>query len=275
MANETHILLALQGGYTISGLTEETWQIGLRWRLSATTADAVGTLPQGLDVVANTQHVDKTDYTVDSNWDIDSAGFFSWSPVTWLDSVLSTTVPPLFAHGFFAAGVQLQRVKVYPIGPDGKARPAVPYAVGSPAVLTYKATKEPTGTGTGGNVPLQIATVGSLRTAQTGPRGRGRVYLPASPKSQLDSSGRWSSSLQTNLSTKLATFLEDSSEADAGPPSRYLQPIVTGGNMQASPARPWTDYAKVTAVRVGNVPDTQRRRRRSLVETYEQVSVTT
>jgi hypothetical protein len=65
--------------------------------------------------------------------------------------------------------------------------------------------------------------------------------------------------MQGDLADAAQTLLEDLSFAGVGPTSTHIYPIVTG--------HPWTQFARILRLDVGNVADTQRRRRRQLVET--------
>jgi hypothetical protein len=67
------------------------------------------------------------------------------------------------------------------------------------------------------------------------------------------------STQQTNTKDSAVTFLEALSYDNVIVGSVHIRPIVTGGN--------WQNYGVVTQVRVDNIVDTQRRRRKSLVGT--------
>ena len=60
-------------------------------------------------------------------------------------------------------------------------------------------------------------------------------------------------------------FLTDCTYLGSPVATVFIQPIVTGA--------PYTKYAVINKVSCGDVPDTQRRRRRSLTETYYDVAV--
>jgi hypothetical protein len=164
----------------------------------------------------------------------------------------------------FSSKTRLDSLKLSPIGTNGKLIPAPPYSTGSPTLLTWTSSN-PVGINGGEILPLQVSCVASHRTPQLGRHGRGRMFLPPFTGSATDGHGHLSSGTTASIAAAqaaLLTSLTYSSSSSGGP---HLAPIITG--------HPWTNYARINQVRVGNVLDTQRRRRRSLPETYSNVSV--
>lgn len=105
------------------------------------------------------------------------------------------------------------------------------------------------------SLPPGTAEVVSLRTAQAGARGRGRMYLPALGNTSINVAGRIDSTVQQDLLAGMVAFF-DSWNAD-------LQTFPVGVASQAG-----SFVSTVTSVRVGNVFDSQRRRRDQLTESY-------
>ena len=106
----------------------------------------------------------------------------------------------------------------------------------------------------GAPLPRQIAVVVSQRTATPGPKGRGRSYWPAPAVSSVAAGGAMSSAFQTALLAALNT-------AYNGYNTAARRAVVLSGNGGTSlVARP------ITLIQVGNIFDTQRRRRTNLVE---------
>lgn len=266
MANELHVLLTVQGGYSGSGLTEETWQFGIRYRVSDDAPDPLGDLPTDWGVVAENVNRDETNWTISGNWSMAGPSLSTFSADDWLNDQVAPAVSAFINTGFFSNQLYCTKLNAYPIGPNGKAVPAPPYASGTPMVLTYKAASRPTGTATGGIAPLQIAPVASWRTPQIGRRGRGRIYIPGVPLTQIDATSRLKSSYVSNQLTNSVNLLEDTSVWISVSPNLSVRPIVTGA--------PYTKYGVINQVRIGDVADTQRRRRRSLVETYSSATPT-
>jgi hypothetical protein len=110
------------------------------------------------------------------------------------------------------------------------------------------------------NLPTQCAVVVSLKTASSGPRFRGRMYMPPFTAASLTTDGRLLTATRDSLATAAAAWLTSIKATTPG-----WVPVVysrTGGSTTA-----------VTAVAVGDVIDTQRRRRADLVEARKTVLV--
>jgi len=114
-----------------------------------------------------------------------------------------------------------------------------------------------TGVDAGEMLPFQCATVISLLTASATRHGRGRFYLPPLAVSTLDT-GRTSAAAIAVLDTAWTAFF-DSLNTDG------VTPVVRNRTGHVS--------TTVTSARVGNVIDTQRRRRNKLVEVYTAIDV--
>lgn len=117
------------------------------------------------------------------------------------------------------------------------------------------------GTGTGGH-PIQTAAVVSLISSFPGGRGRGRLYWPASGGSIDATSLRFSAGPLGAFLTTFKTYLSG------------IEDIITTTTTAADLvvwSRVGSAYHKVIKLRVGNVPDVQRRRRDALVEAYSSV----
>lgn len=147
----------------------------------------------------------------------------------------------------------------------------------SAAGLTlYQAESIPTtpvvGVGANQTAPNQTSSVISLVTPLSGRRFRGRIYVPCLIPGVLPTNGRWGSSAVTNLSLAgayLVRALSDPTTADPVPspiPATIFR-IVVQSQIGAGAATP------VTSVKVGDVLDTQRRRRDKLVENYTTTTV--
>ena len=263
MANEKHLYLTVGGGYVSSAvaLANETWQFGVRCALVFGDVDDVGTLPNNWEPVADSINRDEEDWTITSNWSVSGPISETFNPTDWLDENVGPAAEALItASGVFSQAVELRELRAYPIGTNGRAIPAPPFAAGSPALLTYKET-QPVGGATGTMAPQVTAAI-SLRTQQVGRRGRGRSFLPMLAGGGVGtgaSAGVMISNLQTNLLAACKTFFEDIAIVAGGPTSANVSPIVTGN--------PWVNYAAIKTIVLDNVYDTQRRRRRSVVST--------
>jgi len=114
-----------------------------------------------------------------------------------------------------------------------------------------------TGVNVGEMLPFQCATVVSLLTASATRHGRGRFYLPPLAVDTL-TNGRINGATTTILDTAWTAFF-DSLNTDG------LTPVVRNRTGHVS--------TTVTSARIGDVIDTQRRRRNKLTETYVVVAV--
>lgn len=255
MADEKHLLLVFSGSYDDASIEAEGWSTGIRLILNNGSVDDVGTLPSNWDPYAVTINRTEADWTIAGNWAIHS-GSNVFAPDDYLNDQVAPAWQAFLGGADYSSHAVTQTIKLAPIGTDGREVPAVPYVKGSPCILSY--TTDVAVGGSGGNMlPLQNSVAHSLRTPQPGRRGRGRMFMPSLTVAATDAHGFLGSTQQGNMRDNLVTFLEAIS-IDLTL-SFKTRPIVTG--------HPFVNYGVVTQARIGNVVDTQRRRRRSLVET--------
>lgn len=123
--------------------------------------------------------------------------------------------------------------------------------------------------GTGSTVfPLQTAVVTSLRTSTPGASGRGRLYWPAIGAT-LNGSFRLSAPSPSSVAADTKTFLSALGAAMLAalaptPPWTSVHLAVRSKTNHATP--------HVTSIQVGDIVDTQRRRRDSIPEGYTAVT---
>ena len=111
--------------------------------------------------------------------------------------------------------------------------------------------------------PLQVAVVVSLSSGQTlGKQNYGRMYWPAPAAGRLKNSAGWATAFPPAMATLMANTL-----------------VAINGELDTLPVTNWTlvimgetGYKPVTQIRVGSIPDTQRRRRNAAIETYSTVA---
>lgn len=266
MANEKHLLLTATGDYLDAGLSEEAWMVTLRLALVfAGSVDPVGTLPNSWEPVAQTVSRTETDWTINGNWKA-VQGAITFSPDDYLnDQAAPALAAWVGAMPGLSSQARLRTLRLYPIGTNGRAVPAIPYAVGTPMQLDWTSSY-PVGSSSAQQLPLQIAAVLSHRTGQIGRRGRGRMFVPALTTAAVNHDSLFSSSWQSTSANVQANTLEALGFGSGGPTSLQVRPIITGGN--------FVDYAVITSVQAGNVPDTQRRRRRQITESRVTEAVT-
>lgn len=116
-------------------------------------------------------------------------------------------------------------------------------------------------------VPNQVAVVVSLRTAAAGARGRGRFYLPTL-QANVDTAGRLASSQRTTIANVTSTMLNGLNSDLASALDRDSVRLSVASGVGTGTLPP------VTSMRVGDVFDTQRRRRDKIVENYESRPIT-
>lgn len=258
----THLYVVLQGSYRSAGLIGETWQTGLRFATRPGLVQPVDVgdfIPFG--VVAANHNIVETGWTITGNWTTEM-GVSDLNPADWLNDYIAPAASGLIASANFSSDVQLDAALVYPIrSPDGVVQPAIPYSQGSPVRCDYTGTK-PSGTGAQ-SLPLQISCAAGLRGSQVGRRGRGRMFLPASPVSYMGN-GLWTSGAVTALSTAMKGFIEGT-RLDGNSGGVFATPCITG--------LPFTAYSLIQQIRLDNIPDTQQRRRRSLAGTVTNTAI--
>lgn len=265
MANEKHLLLSVIGDYTDAANVTESWVNTVRLILNSGATDDIGSLPSNWDPVASTISRTETNWTIVSNWKIMSGGG-TFQP----DDYLNDQVAPAVAAwtGAFARSSRwrVRALKLSPIhAPSGRLVPAIPYTTGTPCTLTYTAAF-PTGGNSGELLPLQNSVVASHRTNQLGRHGRGRMYLNGLVVGDVQANSRFAAGQLTGALAGQVAFLEGLSYTGPLTPFWHVRPIVTG--------KPWTQYAQIKQVKIGDVIDTQQRRRRGLVENYTSAPVT-
>lgn len=258
MAGEKHLLLTWGGDYVPNTMPGEIWMNTLRLALVFGSVDAVGTLPSNWDPVDAAIARTEATYTVSGNWSVDGPVTDTFAP----DDYLVDQAEPAIAAWMIAAKlnnqVRLRWIELAVIGaPTGNQVPAPGYSHGSPCRLEYTSSY-PVGALSGTQLPPNNSIVVSHGTQQVGARGRGRMFLPTTSSTVL-SGARVSSSDQTAIAAAQVALLEGLA-FDAMTGSAEVRPCITGS--------PWTNYAVINSVRVGNVMDSQRRRRNALTETY-------
>lgn len=116
------------------------------------------------------------------------------------------------------------------------------------------------------SLPFEVSPCITLRTATATARGRGRFYLPPPVRSQVGGDGIFNSTLVSTGTTGAAgAAAEAMNNFKTNNPG---VPVVISkvGGVIATHA--------ITSVEIGNVPDSQRRRRNRLVETRTSATVT-
>jgi len=161
------------------------------------------------------------------------------------DAAWSTLLGTANVNTFWNTGVVWSQVNVSELG----ATPADPIVTSAQAVISLA------GTSTDAGLPPQVTPCVSFVTATAGSRARGRMFLPAPDDTTLTTAGRLVAGFRTQLVTSLQTYFNTMEAA-----GHVTQVVSSVGGV-------YTPYA-VNTIRIGDVFDTQRRRRNSIAEVY-------
>jgi len=138
------------------------------------------------------------------------------------------------------------------------------YVNPSGAVVSYP-TSAVVGPETGAPLPPQCALVATLMAGSgKGLAGKGRMFIPG-VKWNIDNTGHLDSGAVTSIGTKLTQFINAVNALPASP-GVVINASRGHKNLLGLGAR----NVPVNGVRIGNVYDTQRRRRNAIQETYWQ-----
>jgi hypothetical protein len=259
VANEKHLYLVVGGHYEDSAESPEAWQFGIRLAAVFGSIDDIGTLPNNWDVIPESGTHTNGNWDTTTQFSIAGPASATIDVQSYMEDYVQPTMETFFGTGTTSTQVKLDSLKISPIGSNGKV-------ILSRTVHSV-ANTDIHGDASGNLMPMQCSVVGSWRTGVVGRKGRGRIYLPPMPTSIMGAHGHLDSAWVGDARTNLVTLLEGLGYTPTlGPFAGALRPIVTGA--------PWTDYGVITEVRVGDLVDTQRRRRRQMVETYTSGSPT-
>jgi len=192
--------------------------------------DFQGTL-QGIEEFQHGHHVLSDGPSADVAADADAA----WT--TFLGTAAVNT--------FWNTGCVWAQVNVSELG----ATPSAPVVTSAQSIIGVA------GTSGDSSLPPQVSVCVSFNTATAGSRARGRMFLPAPDTTALVATGRLSSAFRTAVGPALQT---------------YFNTMEAGGHqvmVVSSVGAVYTPYA-VNNIRLGDVLDTQRRRRNSIAEVY-------
>lgn len=147
-----------------------------------------------------------------------------------------------FFPGYFGSGVGFSAAKVSKV--DMATGHIISTQVGSTSF---------NGSGITGNLPPQCAVVATLRTAFASSTERGRYYLPGPSANLLTAAGRLQTTPQTNIAAALV--------------AAHAAEILAGtDNFLVVYSRKNRSTQVVLRLDVGDIIDTQRRRRDKLIE---------
>ena len=265
MAPPRHLYLTVRGGWNATNLAEEHWQFGLRFAGVFGQVDDVGTFPQNLEAQAvQAERMSGGNY-ITTNFLLNGPAGSGFSPDDWLEDVVSPAVIAFHGRTAGQAGAAsnkaiVQELRLYLVDSGG----LVAQTNNGPARASLNYGTPVAGADTINMLPPQTAVAISLGTSRSGRRGRGRFYLPPLTSDALTTDGLLKSSVPPRIATAAQTFVRALNTSAPG--QDLSMAVVVSG-------KPFTNYAKVTKVRVGDLVDTQRRRRKSIQEDYSPAEI--
>lgn len=250
MTDATHAYVVVQGDFPDT--PAESWQFGVRFMLvnSGTAPDNSGTLPTFAVTPAAVSRTE-TDWVIESTWNADLGLTETISVDDWLNDQLAPAIVDNIAGLKVSSKVRVLRIKASPITASGHVADL------RTSILQWTGSN-PVGSVSVPMLPSEVSCVVSWGTPVIGRKGRGRIYLPPSGAALLNDDGQFTSTDTANVLAGAVAMLEEMAITPTGPGNHWALPIVTGS--------PWTHYGVITAVTVGSILDSQRRRRRQLVE---------
>lgn len=247
----THCYLVASGSYP--GEPEEHWMVGIRLLLEH------GSTPPADHGDLSTKSIDEVnEVRTESLWNISTRWTATSTADTFHpDDFLNDQAAPAFTTWMGSAHIStdthLDSLKLSPINALGKV------AELRTSLLTWTSSN-PGGADSEPQMPLQVSGGISWQTPLIGRHGRGRIFSPASTTASVSGgSGVFTSSHCNDVRDASIALLEGCSFLATGT-GWSIVPIVTG--------KPYASYGEILEVRVSNVPDTQRRRRKSLTPTF-------
>lgn len=268
-----HFRTIVEGVYNParSRLANESWNFGISLIASLNSIPNAG--PPNSDFTCGDADLTgtSTHAAAESNF-IAEGGIDDFDPADYGATILGEALYTfLTTAGVISDQVICQQATIYPMKRATNASGKPVYKVCQNAAGAAKCIVTgpgggtlATGTNTGNMLPVQTAVTVSLRTVNTSARGRGRFYMPPpSAVPHLGADGLYGGSVAMAAAAK--TFLGDL--ALSAPSNVEVRPVVVGLSAQ--------DLAFVVQeVRVGDVFDSQRRRRRQITEVYQVGEVT-
>lgn len=187
---------------------------------------------------------------------LDGGGTFA-DPTQAEADAIATAWETFFTNSahFFSTRHQTTAIKVSEVLANGTSDPArtVYHNYGTPI----------SGAGGPGDMPPQVALAATLTSARArGYASKGRMYLPA-PTVGVDATGHMITGTAAALATGLKTFFDAVNANNTLGLYAILNSAATVGVPSHSALQ-----VRVTGIKVGNVYDTQRRRRNGLSEAY-------
>ena len=240
--------MIIEGDMVSGPFAGEIWQTGL----SFVTGDAGGIFPGGIKEPLPTFSVNTMgEHTSDATWEKD----WAWEGSTKMTKACQTSLADLALtfwnaiKGSAPTQSRMLGVRINAHQADGKVvNGANVFSLKTPALGTASSP-----------MPNQLAIVASLRTGARGPGGRGRMFLPLN--GTMAAGGVIAAATKTAINSGLLALIANAYDLAAGNP---LASIVNAKGLT---------YSSIASVGVGDLFDTQRRRRNAIQENYTVVQV--
>lgn len=258
MGDVNHIRLVVSGGRKDGDINTEIWQFGLNFMPTlGGPMDDIHTVAGDFDAAYDVASSTGTGYNAERNYNLEG-GVTDIDPMDWLENEVAPAIQQyLNTTNLFNPDIYCTGLDAYPIGNDGKV---ITLPVGA-AVASLRTTVNTWdgSSATNSMAPFTSFAISTV-TAANIPRGRGRFYPPPPVVGVTTSStGCASSSGRTTMLNAASLFVESVS-LEVGVGDAFLLPCVIGD--------PWTTAYAIKQLRVGSIPDTQRRRKNGLTEVY-------
>lgn len=268
MSGEKHMKLMVQGTYAGPGSgtppeNAEVWAFNIRQALVFGTVDDLGTFPSNWDVLPEFAA------SSEAHWDLTTTWKAHWStqtfePADYLNDYVCPSLTAFMASSGIAAIVKLSSASLYPCDTTGNS------IGGNVATATF--TTGYYGGGSGHPLPLENSVVTSWGTNRLGRRGRGRIYGPVPSVAAINADGLLDSTVLADILSKSVALIEGMAYSGSTGDAPHVKSVVTGPASSGGLA-PYTEYAVINSARVGQVVDTQRRRRNKEPEAYSSAAV--
>jgi hypothetical protein len=227
--------------------------------------DDLGTFPSNWTVDPHFDSHTETDWTTDTTYQINGPLTTSFDPESYLTDYVMPTLTDWMATSSHHGIARVTGASLYPCGTLGTS-------IGSNVAHGTFLTPV-SGTGSGNCLPLENSVVLSWGTNRLGPKGRGRIYSPVGPVGILSGTGVINDTDQAAYLAGAQALIEGLSYSGSGGTNPHVRVVVTGPASTGG-ISPFTQYATINEARVGQIVDTQRRRRNKQPEDYDSVTIT-
>jgi len=258
-----HMKLMVQGTYAGPGSGTppenlEVWAFNIRQALVFGTVSDLADFPDTWDVVPEFASATETHWTTTTTWKA-TQSTHTFEPMDYLTDYVCPSLVVFMGSTGISNIVKLSSASLYPCDETGNS-------IGG-NVATASFTTGYYGAGSGHPLPLENSIVTSWGTDRLGRRGRGRIFGPVPGVSAINVDGLLESTVVADVLAKSVGLIEGMAFSGLTGDDAHVKSVVTGPGPVGNP-HPYGDYAVINKARVGQVVDTQRRRRNKEPEAY-------